>query len=152
MRECQFVLIWRMRKLHHPRLEEITVEGILYALADPVRVEIFTRLAASECAQNCSKFLNMQEQAPLAKSTLSQHFRILREAGLIRSERRGVELINSTRCAELAERFGPMVQSIISAYEQQRIEAAGGGSSGKDAGDGARETPPPTPSRGESGA
>ncbi|WP_166141750.1 helix-turn-helix transcriptional regulator [Methylosinus sp. RM1] len=113
-----------MRKLHHPRPEEITVEGILYALADPVRVQIFTRLAASECAQNCSKFLNVLEQAPLAKSTLSQHFRILREAGLIRSERRGVELINSTRCAELAERFGPMVQSIISAYERQKIEAA----------------------------
>ncbi|HEY8063639.1 MAG TPA: helix-turn-helix domain-containing protein [Methylosinus sp.] len=112
-----------MRKLHHPRLEEITVEAILYALADPVRVQIFTRLAASECAQNCSKFLNIQD-SPLAKSTLSQHFRILREAGLVRSERRGVELINSTRCAELAERFGPMVQSIISAYERQKLEAA----------------------------
>lgn len=118
------VLAWRMRKLHHPRPDEITVEGILYALADPVRVQIFTRLAASECAQNCSQFLNVLEQAPLAKSTLSQHFRILREAGLIRSERRGVELINSTRCVELAERFGPMVQSIISAYERQKIEAA----------------------------
>jgi len=117
------MLVWRMRKLHHPRLEEITVEGILYALADPVRVHIFTRLAASECAKNCSTFLNIQD-APLAKSTLSQHFRILREAGLVRSERRGVELINSTRCAELAERFGPMVQSIISAYERQKIEAA----------------------------
>lgn len=123
MRECQFMLVWRMRKLHHPRLEEITVEGILYALADPVRVQIFTRLAASECAKNCSTFLNIQD-APLAKSTLSQHFRILREAGLVRSERRGVELINSTRCAELAERFGPMVQSIVSAYERQKIEAA----------------------------
>ena len=128
-----------MRKLHHPRVEEVTVEGILYALADPVRVEIFTRLAASECAQNCSKFLNVLEDAPLAKSTLSQHFRILREAGLVRSERRGVELINSTRCAELAERFGPLVQSIISAYERQRIEAA-------------ERSTPPSPSQDESGA
>lgn len=108
-----------MRALHHPRLDEITVEGILYALADPVRGQIFARLAASECAQNCSTFLNIQD-SPLAKSTLSQHFRVLREAGLIRSERRGVELINSTRCAELAERFGPMLQSIVAAYARQR--------------------------------
>lgn len=108
-----------MRTLYHPRVEEITVEGILYALSDPVRAQIFTELATSECAKNCSTFLNIQA-SPLPKSTLSQHFRALREAGLIRSERRGVELINSTRCEELAERFGPMIRSIIEAYLQQR--------------------------------
>lgn len=107
-----------MRTLHHPRLEEITVEGILHALSDPARARIFRRLAASECARNCSAFLNIQD-APLPKSTLSQHFRVLREAGLVRSERRGVELVNSTRCAELAERFGPMIEAITRAYDRQ---------------------------------
>jgi DNA-binding transcriptional ArsR family regulator len=112
-----------MRTLHHPRIDEITVEGILYALADPVRVEIFARLAASECARNCSTFLDMQDSR-LAKSTLSQHFRVLREAGLVRSERRGVQLANSTRCAELAERFGPMIRSILEAYARQKTGTA----------------------------
>ena len=97
-----------MRPLPHPKLDEITVEGILHALADPVRLEIFGQLAASECAKNCSAFVHVKNGA-LPKSTLSQHFRILREAGLIRSERKGVELINSTRCAELKDRFGPMI-------------------------------------------
>ena len=101
-----------MRTLYHPNIEEITVEGILHAFSDPVRIDIFASLAASECAKNCSTFLNIQKQA-LPKSTLSQHFRILREAGLIRSERKGVELINSTR-------FGPMVLAIIEAYEKQQ--------------------------------
>lgn len=55
----------------------------------------------------------------MPKSTLSQHFRILREAGLIRSERKGVELVNSTRCGELKERFGPIIQTVIEAYERQ---------------------------------
>lgn len=108
-----------MRTLHHPSLDEITVEGILYALADPVRMEIFARLAASECGRNCSTFLEVHD-CRLPKSTLSQHFRVLREAGLIRSARRGVEIINSTRCAELAERFGPMVRAILDAYAQQK--------------------------------
>lgn len=108
-----------MRTLFHPRIEEITVEGILHAFSDPVRIEIFADLASAECAKNCSNFLEIQKRV-LPKSTLSQHFRILREAGLIRSERKGVELINSTRCAELKERFGPMVGAIVSAYIAQQ--------------------------------
>jgi DNA-binding transcriptional ArsR family regulator len=85
-------------------------------------VEIFARLAASECGRNCSTFLALQD-CRLPKSTLSQHFRVLRESGLIRSERRGVEMISSTRCAELAERFGPMLRAIIDAYERQKANA-----------------------------
>jgi DNA-binding transcriptional ArsR family regulator len=103
----------------HPRLDEITVEGILHALSDPIRLEIFAQLAASECGKNCSAFAHVRNGA-LPKSTLSQHFRILREAGLIRSERKGVELISSTRCAELKDRFGPMIRAIVDAYEMQR--------------------------------
>lgn len=111
-----------MRALSHPSTDEITVEGILHALSDPVRMEIFMQLAASECARNCSTFLNVKS-APLPKSTLSLHFRILREAGLIRSERRGVELVSSTRCAELKDKFGPMIQAIMEGYASQRQTA-----------------------------
>lgn len=103
---CAIVL--KMRPLPHPKLDEITVEGILHALSDPIRLEIFGQLATSECAKNCSAFVHVKKGL-LPKSTLSQHFRILREAGLIRSERKGVELISSTRCAELKDRFGPMI-------------------------------------------
>jgi len=118
-----------MRPLAHPKLDEITVEGILHALSDPIRIEIFVQLASSECAKNCSAFVHVAKAA-LPKSTLSQHFRILREAGLIRSERKGVELINSTRCGELKERFGPMIQAIVAAYVGQRAggEPPGGNS------------------------
>ncbi len=107
-----------MRVLYHPTIEEVTVEGILYAFSDPVRAQIYLDLAQAECAQNCSTFLTVKNKA-LPKSTLSQHFRIMREAGLIRSERRGVELINVTRCPELKARFGPLIQTILSAYTQK---------------------------------
>lgn len=104
-----------MRQMFHPDLEDITVEGILHALGCPVRVRIFSELAQAECAQNCSSFL-MVNNKPLPKSTLSQHFKILREAGLIRSERQGVELHNKTRCAELKGRYGELIGAIIAAY------------------------------------
>ncbi len=69
-----------MRPLYHPSLNEITVQGILYALSDPVRVRICAELAQADCAMNCSTFLpNGNVKVP--KSTLSQHFKILREAG-----------------------------------------------------------------------
>ncbi|HEU0118643.1 MAG TPA: helix-turn-helix domain-containing protein [Alphaproteobacteria bacterium] len=111
-----------MKPLYHPSANDITVEGILYAFADPVRVRIYADIAKSECPQICSAFLAVGEK-PMPKSTLSQHFKILREAGLIRSERRGVELHNVTRCAELKERFGPLVANIIEAYSQQHKKA-----------------------------
>jgi DNA-binding transcriptional ArsR family regulator len=79
-----------MRPLFHPSLEEITVEGILHALSDPVRVAIYADMVSQECSQNCSTFLIVSDKT-IPKSTLSQHFRELREAGLIRGERRGVE-------------------------------------------------------------
>jgi hypothetical protein len=107
-----------MRTLFHPPVDDITVEGILHALADPVRVQIFGELASSECAKNCSTFLKVDKKT-LPKSTLSQHFHILREAGLIHSERKGVEMINRTRCAELKLRFGAMINEIVAAYQAQ---------------------------------
>jgi DNA-binding transcriptional ArsR family regulator len=118
-----------MRPLYHPPVEDITVEGILYALSDPTRVQIVLQLMQVGCAQNCSAFLNIEKE-PLPKSTLSQHFRVLREAGLIRSERKGVELQNSLRCDDTRERFGDLIRSILDAYvaqytEQQKRPRAG---------------------------
>ena len=108
--------------LHHLSLNEITVQGILSALSGPVRVRIYPELAESDCAMNCSAFMS-KCNLKLPKSTVSQHFRILREAGLIRSERKGVELKNSTRCQELKKKFGPMVVGILAAYENEASES-----------------------------
>ena len=35
-----------MRPLFHPSIEEITVEGILHALSDPVRVAIYADIVS----------------------------------------------------------------------------------------------------------
>jgi len=107
-----------MRSLFHPSADDIRVEGILHALSDPIRVQIFAEIAQAECPQTCSAFLELSDRT-VPKSTLSQHFKVLREAGLIRSERRGVELHNSTRCDEFGERFGPLIQSIIDAHKAE---------------------------------
>src|SRR5262249_10946067 len=107
-----------MRPLFHPPIEDVTVEGILHALSDPVRVAIFSDLANSDCAYNCSTFLNVTEKK-IPKSTLSHHFKALREAGLIRAERRGVEMHNTSRCPEIESRFPGLIAAIINAHKVQ---------------------------------
>ena len=112
-----------VRPLFHPSLEDITVEGILHALSDPVRVAIFADIVAQECSHNCSMFLSVSDKA-IPKSTLSQHFRALRDAGLIRGERRGVEMYNTSRCAEIEERFPGLLLAIVNAHTIQSKDEA----------------------------
>src|SRR5271170_4921029 len=110
-----------VRPLLHPSLEDITVEGILHALSDPVRVAIYADIVAQECSHNCSMFLTVSDKA-IPKSTLSQHFKALREAGLIRGERRGVEMHNTSRCAEIDKRFPGLIAGIVNAHNIQLRE------------------------------
>ena len=107
-----------MRPLFHPSIEDITVEGILHALSDPVRVAIFMDIVASSCSLNCSNFLNVRDKA-IPKSTLSTHFKALRDAGLIRGERQGVEMQNTSRCAEVETRFPGLIRAIVDAHIRQ---------------------------------
>ncbi len=113
-----------MRPLFHPAIEEVTVEGILHALSDPVRVAIYADIVGSACSQTCSNFLQVNDKE-IPKSTLSLHFKILREAGLIRGERRGVEMLNASRCNEIEKRFPGLIRTIVSAYHLQAAAKGG---------------------------
>lgn len=107
-----------MKPLFHPSIDDLSVESVLHALSDPVRVAIFAQIAASQCSATCSAFQNIAEH-PIPKSTLSQHFKVLRESGLIRAERKGVEMHNTSRCAEIEARFPGLLPSILQAYTLQ---------------------------------
>ena len=104
-----------MRPLFHPSIEDVRLEAILHALSDPVRVQIFADIAGADCAQTCSAFSSVGDRV-IPKSSLSQHFKVLREAGLIRSERQGVEMHNTSRCTEIEGRFPGLVAAIINAH------------------------------------
>lgn len=103
------------------------MEGILHALSDPLRVAIYAKIVASECSHTCSNFLEVAERT-VPKSTLSQHFKALREAGLIRGERRGNEMHNTSRCAEIEVRFPGLIRAIVNAHTiQSRAKVRGAG-------------------------
>ena len=104
-----------MRPLFHPSFDDIRLDAILHALSDPVRVAIFAQIAGADCAMTCGAFSSVNQKT-IPKSSLSQHFKVLREAGLIHSERHGVEMRNTSRCAEVDQRFPGLVAAIINAH------------------------------------
>lgn len=106
------------RPIAHPNSEDITVAGILHALADPVRLAIVSELLKAEAGLNCTQATE-RLAVDMPKSTCSQHYRILRESGLIVSERKGVELTSRVRVRELETRFPGLLQAILKAREQE---------------------------------
>jgi DNA-binding transcriptional ArsR family regulator len=96
-----------MRLVYHPEIENVSLAGVLYALGDPVRLEIVRRLAEQgelPCAALC---------IPIAKSTLSHHFKILRDAGVLYCRREGTQHFNSLRRQELDDRFPGLLEVVL---------------------------------------
>jgi DNA-binding transcriptional ArsR family regulator len=110
-----------MRPIYHPQIEDVRLESVLHALSDPVRVALLAQIAEASCAQTCTALAGEVDQT-IPKSTLSQHFKVLRDAGLIRSERHGVEMRNTPRCAEINERFPGLLPAILAAHKRQASE------------------------------
>lgn len=104
-----------MRPLLHPDIEDVHPEAILHALSDPCRAAIFARITKAGCVEACSDVSQLGDRV-IPKSSLSSHFRVLREAGLIRCERHGVEMRNHSRCAEVEARFPGLLPAIMNAY------------------------------------
>jgi len=100
-----------MTRFVHPAKEDITLASVLGALADPVRLKILKKLLNKR--HRCLSCTDAAPCAEMAKSTLSHHFRVLRDAGLIRTTKQGVENLNSVRWDELSERFPGLLTLIM---------------------------------------
>ncbi|WP_299537224.1 helix-turn-helix transcriptional regulator [uncultured Streptomyces sp.] len=120
----------RTRTLGHPAPHEIRVESVLHALADPVRLRIVRQLADASDELNCACFA-----LPVAKSTSTHHFRVLRESGVIRQVYRGTAKLSVLRRDDLDTLFPGLLDSVLLAAGLQavRLEAeprGGGGTAG----------------------
>jgi DNA-binding transcriptional ArsR family regulator len=98
-----------MRPLAHPDREQLTLTAVLYALGDPVRLEI-VRALAEQGNLCCNAF-----DPNIAKSTMSHHFRILREAGVIYSRKAGTQHVNSLRQQDLELKFPGLLKAVLTA-------------------------------------
>jgi DNA-binding transcriptional ArsR family regulator len=93
----------------HPRREEIRIERVLQALADPIRLRIVREIAdRSEMA--CGVL-----DLPVSKSTLTHHYRVLREAGVIHQRPVGTSKVNTLRRDDLDALFPGLLGGVLSA-------------------------------------
>jgi len=91
-----------------PSAASLDVATVLHALADPVRLELVRQLRESDAAIACGSF-----DSPVAKSTLSHHFKILREAGIIATHRDGGKSLNVLRDVELEAAFPGLLHAVF---------------------------------------
>jgi DNA-binding transcriptional ArsR family regulator len=108
-----------MRSISHPVTEQLSLYGVLHALSDPVRLEIVRALAGA--AETSSGALG----APVSKSTLSHHLKVLRDAGLTQTRAEGVHRFVSLRDADIDARFPGLLECVL-AHASRRAAGASG--------------------------
>ncbi|RZA27420.1 MAG: ArsR family transcriptional regulator [Proteobacteria bacterium] len=97
-----------MREKRHPKIEEIDLTDIMYALSDPARVEIVRMIAAEKRPMTCGEL-----NAERPKSSMSHHFKILRDSGILKTEIDGKEHLNSLRTAEVESKFPGVFKALL---------------------------------------
>jgi DNA-binding transcriptional ArsR family regulator len=95
--------------LHHPDRRELELTAVLHALSDPHRLEIVRRLAEDSEPRACGTL-----DLGVTKSTMTHHFRTLREAGVIRQQREGTTKLTELRREDLDARFPGLLDSVLS--------------------------------------
>ncbi|MFJ9353025.1 ArsR/SmtB family transcription factor [Streptomyces mirabilis] len=93
--------------LVHPDAQDFDLIKIMSALTDPIRLSIVLTLAARP-GLACSGF-----RQDLTPSVLTRHFRVLREAGVIRQHDQGNRRVNTLRKEELDTRFPGLIDMVL---------------------------------------
>ena len=93
--------------LPHPAADHIELPAVLHALSDPMRLRIVECLASGD-ARTCKSI-----DLPVTKSTCTHHFRVLREAGVIRQRLEGTTRLNTLRREELDLRFPGLIDAVL---------------------------------------
>jgi DNA-binding transcriptional ArsR family regulator len=96
-----------MRAIPHPSLEDVTLTQVLYALSDPVRLGVVRQLS-NEGQATCSAL-----DGGRPKSSMSHHFKVLREGGLVFTRTDGPAHLNELRRKEIDERFPGLLDAVL---------------------------------------
>jgi DNA-binding transcriptional ArsR family regulator len=100
------------KALPQPTRDDIRVEAVLQALADPVRLRMVAELAGSEHPIPCGGF-----DVEVGKSTVTHHVRTLREAGVIEVRQVGTARASTLRREDLDERFPGLLSGVLSGLD-----------------------------------
>lgn len=98
--------------MRHPKPEDIELARVLHALSDPVRLDVVRQLDR-EGQATCAAL-----DGGRPKSSMSHHFRVLRDAGVLRTRTDGTAHMNELRRAELDSLFPGLLQAVLTAPQR----------------------------------
>ncbi|MDR6290520.1 MULTISPECIES: ArsR/SmtB family transcription factor [Inquilinus] len=93
----------------HPDRHQIRLENVLAALGHPMRLAVLRALAA-DGERACGTLLK-----GVSKSTLTHHWRVLRDSGVIWQRPHGRENLLSLRREDLDARFPGLLDALLGA-------------------------------------
>ncbi|MFI2429142.1 ArsR/SmtB family transcription factor [Streptomyces sp. NPDC018955] len=109
-----------MRNVWHPERNEIEVLSVMSALSDPIRVGL-VRVLSDGHERGWGEL-----RAPVAKSTLSHHLSVLRDAGVTRTRQEGTRCFVELRRDDLDARFPGLLAALLSAADATDVGAGVG--------------------------
>lgn len=95
-------------ELEHPSVDDLELAAVLFALSDPARLAIVRQLAAPDDVATCQSVA-----LDMPKSTRSHHLKVLREAGVMRTDARGRERVLTLRRDDLEKRFPGLLTAVL---------------------------------------
>ncbi|WP_406637770.1 ArsR/SmtB family transcription factor [Amycolatopsis sp. WGS_07] len=98
-----------MKQARHPEAGEMELVSVMAALSDPIRVGV-VRVLADGRERGWGAL-----RVPVAKSTLSHHLRVLRDAGITRTRQEGTRCYVTLRRDDLQERFPGLLDAVLDA-------------------------------------
>jgi len=104
-----------MARFTHPNLNDVPLASMLHALSDPTRLDIVRRLRADLDQNGEGLACNGTVSCELPRATMSNHFTILRSAGLIESRKQGTMVISRLRRDQIDRRFPGLLDAVLSA-------------------------------------
>lgn len=96
-----------MSRIHHPPVEAFELTRVLHALSDPVRLEVVRSLARNG-EQTCAAL-----DGDRPKSTMSHHFRVLRDCGLVETRGERTAHMNRLRRDDVEARFPGLLDAVL---------------------------------------
>ena len=103
--------------ISQPEREDLDLVTVLRALGDPTRLEIVRMLAGPGTEIACGSF-----GLEATKQNLSHHFRVLREAGVVRTRDEGRNRFTSLRRADLEARFPGLVDAVLGDAQNDALQ------------------------------
>ncbi|GAB3211460.1 ArsR/SmtB family transcription factor [Marinactinospora thermotolerans] len=105
-----------VRTYVHPETGEISLPRVLFALSEPLRLEMVRKLAEE------GELDSIELGPDLPRSTLTHHTSLLRESGVAFVRAEGRKCMISLRAEDLDLRFPGLIDTVLSGYKSARAE------------------------------